>query len=75
MTDTIMTTTALPDVLFSIIKTEKVRVKENDGIIQILPIKEKSDCTIGLRGILVDCDNMSVDNFLQRKHADKELDL
>ena len=75
MTDTVTTTTALPEILFSLIKTEKVRVKENDGFIQLWPVKEKSDCTIGLRGILVGCEEMSVENFLKRQRADKELDL
>ena len=75
MTDTVMTTTALPEVLFSLIKTKKVRVRENDGVIQILPVKDISDCTVGLRGILADFDEMSVDNFLHRKQTDKELDL
>jgi len=75
MTDTVMNTSALPDILFGLIKTKKVRVKENNGVIQLLPVKEKSDCTVGLRGLLADCNDMSVEKFLQRKQADKELDL
>ena len=55
--------------------TEKVRVKEVDGIVQLIPVKENIDCTIGLRGILADYDDMSVDKFLERMRADKELDL
>ena len=43
---------------------------QTDGIIMILPVIEKSDCTVGLRGILADYDEMSVDNFLHRKQAD-----
>ena len=48
---------------------------ENDGVIQLMPVKENIDCTIGLRGILADYDEMSVDKFLERKRADAELDL
>lgn len=75
MTETVMNKTALPEVLFKLIPTEKVRVKEVDGMIQLLPVNEKSDCTVGLRGILADYDEMSVDKFLERMRGDKELDL
>jgi len=75
MTETIMTTKALPEILFKLIQTEKVRVKEIDGIIQIMPLNESTDCTIGLRGMFAGCADMTVDKFLERKHADKELDL
>ena len=82
MTDTVTKTTALPEILFDLIKTENVRIKQDDGVILLWPIidkkiseEPKSDCTIGLRGILADCEEMSVDNFLSRQHADMELDL
>lgn len=75
MTENVMNTNTLPEYLIKMIPTEKVRVKEFDGIIQLMPVKENTDCTIGLRGILADYDDMSVDKFLDRKHADKELDL
>ena len=75
MTDTVMNTTALPEILLQLINTEKVRVKESDGIIQLMPVKENIDITIGLRGILAGYDEMSVDKFLERKRADAELDL
>ena len=53
----------------------KVRVIEFDGIIQLISVKDNTDCTIGLRGILAGYDEMSVDKLLERKRADKELDL
>ena len=74
MNETVMNTRAFPEILYKLIPTEKVRVKEIDGMIQLMPVKENVDCTIGLRGILADYDDMSVDKFLERKRADKELD-
>jgi hypothetical protein len=71
----VLNTSALPELLFRIIPTQKVRVIETDGIIQLMPVKEYTDCTIGLRGILSEYENMSVDKFLERKRTDKELDL
>jgi len=75
MNETIMPTRTFPDILFKLIPTEKVRVKEVDGVVQLMPVKENEDCTIGLRGILADYDIMSVDKFLERCRADKELEL
>ena len=75
MAEIVLNTSTLPEPLLRLIRTEKVRVKEVDGIVQLMPVKESVDCTIGLRGILADCDDMSVDKFLERMRADKELDL
>jgi hypothetical protein len=75
MNETIMQTKAFPDVLFKLIPTERVRVKEIDGMVQLMPVKENEDCTTGLRGMFAGDPNMSVEKFLERKRADKELDL
>ena len=48
---------------------------EVDGVIQLVPVKENTDCTVGLRGLFAGDTNMTVDKFLERKRADKELDL
>jgi hypothetical protein len=78
MSDSVMNMRALPDFLFRHIPTEKVRVREIKGMIQIIPVNENIgdiDCTVGLRGMFANYPEMSVDKFLERKHADKELDL
>ena len=75
MAETVLNIAALPEFLVKIIPTERVRVKEMDGIVQLMPVQENVDCTIGLRGILANYDDMSVDKFLERMRTDKELDL
>jgi len=75
MVESVIDTKSLPDILSRLIPTEKVRVREIDGAVQLVPVKETTDCTIGLRGILADYDDMSVNKFLERMRADKELDL
>ena len=75
MSEMVLDTKTLPETLFRIIQTKKVRVKEGQGIIQIIPIEEINDCTIGLRGIVAGYDDLSVDRFLERGRVDKELDL
>ena len=75
MIETIINTDSLSEFLVKIIPTEKVRVKEVDGVVQLMPVKENYDCTIGLRGLFAGDPNMTVDKFLERKHADKDFDL
>jgi len=75
MTELVLPTNTLPEALSDLIPTEKFRVQKDNGIIQIVPVEEDIDCTIGLRGLLADCPEMSVDKFLARKRAEKELEL
>jgi hypothetical protein len=75
MTDTVLNTDSLQETLLRLIRTEKVRLRETDGEIRITPVAEVCDCTTGLRGMLAGNDDMSLDKFLERKHADKGLDL
>ena len=75
MTESVISINALPELLVKLLSTEKVRVKEVDGILQIIPVKENTDCTVGFRGLFAGDPNMTVDRFLERKHADKDLDL
>jgi hypothetical protein len=72
-----MNTKALPDFLFRLIPTERVRVREVKGMIQLMPVNENivnTDCTVGLRGLFAGFPEMSIDKFLERKHVEKELD-
>lgn len=66
---------SLPPLLFKLIPTEKVRVSEFNGIVQLEPILEDFDVTAGLRGMFKGCPEMTVDKFLESCRADKELDL
>ena len=73
MKDNVMDINALPPLLFRLFSTAKVSVTEIDGGIHIMPAEEKSSID-GLIGILADYPEMSVDNFLSRMRADKELE-
>ena len=70
MVETVINTNALPEVLFKLISTEKVRIKEIDGMIQLVPFKENIDCP--LRGLAADS-NLTVEKFLAMTHDEKEL--
>ena len=51
-----------------------MRVKEVDGEIRLIPVEEPIDYIAKLRGSLAAYLKLSVDKFLERKRADKELD-
>jgi hypothetical protein len=74
MNDIIMNANTLPEPLFQLIGTDRVRVRKESGVITMTPIEEPIDCVAGLRGMLAGNSEMSLDKFLERKHADKELD-
>ena len=72
MNEILMNTSTLPEPLFSLIRTKKVKVNEADGIVLLIPIiEETSDCP--LLGIAADC-GFTVAEFLARKREDKELE-
>jgi hypothetical protein len=75
MTETIMLTKVFPEAIAELIPTEKVRIQKVDNIIQLVPMKEKTDCTRRLRGMFAGCPELSVDRYLEEKRAEKELEL
>ena len=75
MTETVMKTKALPEILFDLIKTEDVRLKEDNGIVQLFPVKTKKPSALGLRGMLADCPELSSYKHSEDKQLEKELDL
>ena len=70
MSETVMSTKALPEILMRLIPTEKVRVIETGGMIQLMPVMENTDCP--LRGLAADS-KLTVDKFLALTHDDKEM--
>jgi len=76
MTETVMKTKALPDIITDLIQTEDVRVKkDDDGVIQLVPVPEEKKSALGLLGLLADCPEITVDGFMAEKQLEKELDL
>jgi hypothetical protein len=73
MTEILLNTNTLPEPLLKLLRSEKVRVRESEGIITMTPIGEDFDCTAEIFGMYSD-GKMSVDKFLELKHADKALE-
>ncbi|MCL2225312.1 MAG: hypothetical protein FWB96_10145 [Defluviitaleaceae bacterium] len=74
MSDTVIDINALPSLLFRMFDTSRVSISKTEGGIHVMPMKEDNSID-GLIGILSEYPEMSVDNFLTRMRADKELDL
>ena len=72
MTEIVLNTSTLPEPLYRLIRTEKVKVNEANGVISLIPILENNnDCP--LLGIAADC-GFTVDDFLARKRDEKVLE-
>ena len=73
MAELILNTNTLPEPLYRLIRTEQVKVREADGEIRLTPINDaKKGCP--LRGL---CDDGKVSSysFIERKQAEKELEV
>lgn len=71
MTEMILNARTLPEALFHLIRTEKVKVNETNGVINLIPILESNnDCP--LRGLAADS-SLTVDKFLAMTHDEKEM--
>ena len=71
MAEIILNTRTLPEPLFRMIRTEKVKVNEIDGEIRLTPILE-TQIGCPLRGLASDS-SLTVDKFLAMTHDEKEL--
>ena len=71
MTEMVLNTSTLPEPLLRLIRTEKVKVNEINGVISLTPILEiKNGCP--LRGLAADS-KLTVDKFLAMVHDEKEM--
>ena len=71
MREIILNSRTLPEPLFRMIRTAKVKVNEINGEIRLTPILEiKNGCP--LRGLASDS-NLTVDKFLEMTHDEKEM--
>jgi hypothetical protein len=71
MTEMILNARTLPEPLFKLIRTEKVKVNETNGVINLIPIlQNKVDCP--LLGLTADS-GLTVDKFLAMTHDETEM--
>ena len=72
MTEMVLNTKTLPEPLLRLIHTERVKVREAQGEIRLIPVRETSlDCPF--LGMFAD-GKISADKFIAGKQAEKELE-
>jgi len=72
MIEMILETKTLPESLFRLLQTEKVKVRELNGEVRLIPvIQSQNDCPF--LGIASDC-GFTVDEFMSRKRDEKVLE-
>lgn len=72
MSEMIISARTLPEPLFRMIRSEKVRVREMDGEIRLSPITEDEN-SCPFFGMYSD-GKLTVDKYLEWKREDKELE-
>ena len=70
MTEIVLNTNTFPEPILHLIRTEKVRVKEIDGMIQLFPVKENVVCP--LLGLAADS-SLTVEKFRAMTHDETEI--
>jgi phosphatidylserine decarboxylase len=73
MSDMILDANILPEPLFRLVDTDKVRVRKTDGVITMSPVTEDINAIDELYGSLAG-GNLTVDKFLKWTREDKELE-
>jgi hypothetical protein len=74
MTEMVLDIQTLPETIFSRIPTRKVKVYEENGTITLTPFPEVKPRFDHLIGMFSD-GKISVDDFLEEKQREKELDI
>jgi hypothetical protein len=65
----------LPEPLFRLIPTDKIKIRQSNGEIHLIPFEDsaKSQSILPILGMYTD-GKLTVDGFLERSRADKELE-
>jgi hypothetical protein len=74
MTEMVLDIQALPETIFSRISSRKVKFYEENGIITLQPFPEEKPRFDHLIGLLSD-GKISIDDFLEEKQQEKELEI
>lgn len=73
MSEMVLSVSALQETLFKMIPTERVKLRQNDGIISLIPFQETTKDECPLLGIAADS-NLTVEKFLAMTREDKLLE-
>ena len=73
MSEMVLSVKTLSESLFDMIPTERVKVRQSDGIIRLIPLHETTKSECPLLGLAADSE-LTVDKFLAMTREDKVLE-
>jgi len=73
MSEMVLSVSALQETLFKMIPTERVKLRQDDGVISLIPFQEITKDECPLLGIAADS-NLTVEKFLAMTREDKFLE-
>ena len=75
MAELVLQARTLPEPIFRLLRTEKVKVREAYGEVHLIPVEESNNkaSILPILGMYTD-GKLTVDGFLERKRADMELE-
>jgi hypothetical protein len=73
MSEMVLNVSSLQETLFKMIPTERVKLRQSDGIISLIPFREATRDECPLLGIAADS-TLTVDKFLAMTQEDKLLE-
>ena len=71
MSETVTSVQSMPEVLLRLVKAKTVKIREDNGIVTVIPIREREESP--LRGFFGD-GKLSTERFWEQKRLDKELE-
>ena len=71
MSETVVSVQAMTDILMNLVKTKMVKIREANGVVTLIPIKEQEECS--LYGFLGE-GKFSTERYFEQKRLDKELE-
>ena len=73
MSEMVLSVKTLSETLYQMIPTERVKVRQTDGIISLIPFREATKSECPLLGLAADS-SLTVESFLAMTREDKALE-
>ena len=73
--ETVVNRKVLPEMVLKKFRTENVRVTETEDGFHVTPVRDAPKSKFKIFGMFAGDPDLTVDKFLERKHAEKEPDL
>ena len=73
MSEMVLNIEALPEILVKLIPTKKIKIRQSNGVISLIPFREVAGNECPLLGLAADS-SLTVENFLAMTREDRALE-